>query len=75
MMGLGMGFGMLVLIAFWAVLILGGVWIARGMFAQGSGTGEDPGSPSTPREILDRRYARGEITREEYDGMRRDLER
>jgi putative membrane protein len=26
------------------------------------------------REILDRRYARGEISREEYQRMRKDLE-
>lgn len=28
----------------------------------------------TPRQILDRRLARGEITRERYDAMRRDIE-
>lgn len=27
----------------------------------------------TPREILDRRYAAGEITKDQYDQMRRDL--
>ncbi len=33
-----------------------------------------PGPGETPREVLDRRYARGEITREEYQQMRKDLE-
>lgn len=28
----------------------------------------------TPLEILEARYARGEITREEYEQVRRDLE-
>ena len=28
---------------------------------------------STPRAILDRRYAAGEITKEQYDQMKRDL--
>ena len=28
----------------------------------------------TAREILDRRYARGEISREEYQQMKKDLE-
>lgn len=28
----------------------------------------------TAREILDRRYARGEISREEYQKMKKDLE-
>jgi putative membrane protein len=27
----------------------------------------------TPRTILDRRYAAGEITKEQYDQMKRDL--
>lgn len=29
---------------------------------------------ASAREILDRRYARGEISREEYQRMRKDLE-
>jgi putative membrane protein len=31
--------------------------------------------PKTPLEVLQDRYAKGEITREEYEGMKRDLER
>ena len=34
----------------------------------------DSYSQETPKEILDRRYARGEITREQYLEMRKDLE-
>lgn len=33
-----------------------------------------PPAPGTPLEILDARYARGEITRDEYLRMRQDLE-
>jgi len=29
---------------------------------------------STPLDILKRRYARGEITKEEYDRMKKDLQ-
>jgi len=29
----------------------------------------------TPRQILDRRYVSGEITKEQYEGMKQDLER
>lgn len=32
------------------------------------------GSTETPVDILNARYAGGEITREEYNQMRRDLE-
>lgn len=38
------------------------------------GSHKTPGAGATPREELDRRYARGEITREEYQQMRKDLE-
>ena len=74
MMGLGMGLGILVLLVFWAVLIVGGVWLVRGLFAQGDRSGGNRGAPPTPRQILDQRYARGELSKEEYDLIRRDLE-
>ena len=32
------------------------------------------GSMETPLEILKKRYARGEITKEDFDRMKRDLE-
>lgn len=31
-------------------------------------------SAETPRQILDRRYASGELTKEQYDQMKRDIE-
>lgn len=34
-----------------------------------------PAAPTQARAILDERYARGELTREQYLAMRRDLER
>jgi uncharacterized membrane protein len=35
---------------------------------------QPPQADNTPLEILKGRYARGEIRREEYEQMRRDLE-
>ena len=32
------------------------------------------GSTETPLEILKKRYARGEITKEDFDRMKKDLE-
>jgi putative membrane protein len=49
------------------------VWAARSVGS--SGSQRTTGSPSSPaREVLDQRYARGEISREEYLQSRRDLE-
>ena len=38
------------------------------------GRQDNRNSGATAREILDRRYARGEISREEYQQMKKDLE-
>ncbi|WP_455243911.1 SHOCT domain-containing protein [Petrachloros mirabilis] len=35
----------------------------------GRGTSE----PDTPRQILDRRYASGDLTKEQYESMKQDL--
>ncbi len=63
--GLGMGLWWL----FWVaalVLLIVMVW----HLAQGAGRKE---SEESPLEILRRRYARGELDREEFDAGKRDL--
>lgn len=58
------GFGMLS-----TLLVVGGigavVWWAFGRIVPASPASGRPGEPGT-RDILDARYARGEITREQY---------
>jgi len=71
-----MGFGFLGMVLFWglllAVLVGGAVLVLR----QTGGTGSPSGkSWSRAREILDERLARGEISREEYDALRVQMER
>lgn len=61
---LGMVFGLAVL----AGLVLLVIWAVR-QFAPAAGP-----SGSRALEVLKERYARGEITREQYEQMRRDLE-
>lgn len=63
-----MGFELLV-----PLLLIGAVAYALGWRPQFNQTGPAQTS-QTPVEILNARYARGEISREEYDQMRRDLE-
>ncbi len=80
------GFGMWILWAIVGVLILvalivGLVWLVL-MVARRTNAGVSnhsyatggPAAAQTPKEVLQMRYARGEITREEYQTMLRDLE-
>ena len=57
---------------FLVLMVVFMVFMMRGGMCGGSH--KTSGSAETPRETLDRRYARGEITREEYQQMRKDLE-
>lgn len=62
------------MIAFWALIIYGVVWLIRGGNTTSS-TAPPPATPTeTPREILDRRLASGELTIEEYHERREALE-
>lgn len=57
---------------FWILIIIGIilliVWIVKQSGARAAGPGEE-----TALDILKKRYARGEISREEYEGMKKDL--
>ena len=68
----GLGGGVLTLLLLIA-LIIGGVYLFRRN--PGDRGNEDPeGANLTPEEALKRRYARGEIDREEYQRIKADLE-
>jgi putative membrane protein len=72
MMGYGwMIFSWIFMILFWVAIILLIVWLYR----QIKGTAVKPAIGETPLEILKKRYARGEISREEYEEMRKELEK
>jgi len=63
----GMFMGMILLI----VLVAAAVWwFTKGAGAKGHG--RLPGE--TPLDILKRRYAAGELTKEQFDAMKKDLE-
>ena len=68
MWGVGMWLGGLAMLVFWGALIVGAILVVRHL------GGMPAGEPRTsPLDILKRRYASGEITREQYEQMRRDL--
>ena len=68
-------FGGLGMLAFWGLLVGLIVWAARARIG-GSGGADRPEPPHTatsPLEIVQARYARGEISRDEYETVLRDL--
>lgn len=71
--GMGMGIlGGLFMLLFWGLIILGLVLVVRWLWDQGRpGTGG--GTGESPMDILKRRYARGEIAKEEFEQIKRDL--
>ncbi|CAG0989550.1 hypothetical protein ANRL4_02383 [Anaerolineae bacterium] len=75
MWGIGMGLGGgLVMVLFWGALILGAVWLVRTLFPSNQQLSASSSRPeASADDILKQRYARGEITKEQFEQMRRDL--
>jgi len=70
--GLMMALGLLSMFAFWGAIIVGIVLLVRWL----AGTNAGPNDAEDPAlEALRRRYAAGEISHEEYERMRKALER
>lgn len=66
-MGWGwIGLGMVHMLLFWVLVILGIVVLVRAL------SGSPSGGPD-PLAILKARYARGEISREQFEQMKRDI--
>jgi putative membrane protein len=71
----GMGwFGMIGMLLFWVFVIAGIVFLIRWL-VQSAGTRSNSGGSADSQaiEILKERYAKGEITRDEFESMRSDL--
>ena len=74
MMGFGL-FGLVLMLLFWGLLIVGAVWLVKVILTGGSNTGVPAGrNRLSAREILDQRYAQGEITREQHQLMSEDVQ-
>ncbi len=69
---LGMGwmfFGWIFMILFWGAVVLLIIWI----YKQVTGT-KDVASVESALEILNKRYAKGEIDKKEFEKKKKDLE-
>ena len=75
--GFGMGgiLPMILMILFWVGIIALGVWLISG-FTSRTRSQPQANLPTTESalDVLKKRYARGEITKEQFDGIRRELD-
>jgi putative membrane protein len=60
-------------VLFWGAIILGAVWLIRGIARGGSAPADKVAPRESPVEILERRFAEGEITEEDYRARREVL--
>jgi len=67
-----MGFGWLFMILFWVLVIAGTVILARWIASSGDNKGQGQSS-ETPVDLLKKRYAKGEISRDQYEQMKKDI--
>lgn len=66
--GFGMFGGMFI---FWILIIVLAVLLVKGLFNANDSTSSE--NTTTAKQILDERYARGEINREQYNSMLKDI--
>ena len=74
--GWGMGWlGMIVMIIFWVLVIAGLVFLIKFLIQTTKGEKTVVGAgPTRATDILKERYAKGEIDKEEFEKMKRDLQ-
>ena len=67
MMGFGMGFGFIIMVLFWGAI----VWLVISVINAGTKKPEE--TPESSLTILKKRYAKGEISREQYLEIEKEL--
>lgn len=74
--GVGAGWGIVMVIGmllFWAAIVLGVVWLIRATARGWPGRGERVVTRESPVEVLERRFAEGAISPEDYRARREVL--
>ncbi|MDI6744506.1 MAG: SHOCT domain-containing protein [Thermodesulfovibrionales bacterium] len=67
--GMGAGFGWLLMLIFWILIVLGAVYLIKLIAG-----GEKRTTGETALDILKKRYAKGEISKEEFEEKKKTLE-
>ena len=80
MMGFGFGgFGFILMAVFWVTIIALAIWVLGKIFPRVTGSSSLRSEQRrsdlslSPQDILKQRYARGEVSKAEFDEMRLDL--
>lgn len=71
--GWWMLWGGIMMLLFWGGIIALAVWSVQALTRGSTGRGDAERTRATPIEIAQERYAKGEITREEFEQMKKDL--
>ena len=66
-----MWFGGMFMLVFWIAVIIGVIFFVKYLTRNAA---DRQGSGETSLDILKKRYARGEITKEEFDRIKQDLQ-
>ena len=61
------------MIIFWIIVIIGIVFLVKWLVGQGRTDRQASGKEESPLDILKKRYARGEIDKEEFEQKKKDL--
>ncbi len=74
--GFGFGIGWMIFgLIFWILIIVGLIFLIKWLIDQGKLTRPvQPVQNESPLDVLKIRYARGEITKEQFEQMKKDLE-
>ncbi len=75
MMGWGTGWlGMIFMVLFWILIIAGGIYLVKYLVQNTRGGPQTGGKRGRALDILEERYARGEIEKEEFEARKKDLQ-
>lgn len=70
MFGWGLGGGLMMIIS-WAAIVLFIIWVVKEIKDKGSS--DTTHSSKTPLDILKERYAKGELSKEQFESMKKDI--
>jgi putative membrane protein len=67
--GMGFGFGGIFMLFFWGLIIVGIVYLVQAAVKKQGKSGQE----EAPLDILKKRYAKGEISKEEFQQMKDNI--